>query len=785
LRAGRTFVFGLMLALIIPSAFAQQMEDAFLVDDIRMEGLQRIAEETVLTYLPIERGDSVDRQVIRRSIRELYQTGFFDNVIMERDNNTLVVRVEERPTIARIEITGNRQIESDMLRGAMSEQGIDEGRVLNELLIDQLEQELYRTYYAQGRYGVEIRPTVRDMGSNQVELKIEIQEGRVAKIRQINIVGNDVFDDDRLLNQFELRPAGWRTIFSSRDQYSREKVGGDLETLRSFYMDRGYADFGIESVQVSIGPDRRDVFLTLNIDEGDVYTIRDVDMVGEFPVPAEQLRPFIQVHSGDTFSLAKANRSAEFIEQRLGAAGYAHAEVTPVPDLHREDKEVSMTFFVEPGERIYVRQIRVTGSESTEDAVYRREMRQFEKAPLSNVSVNRSRIRMQRLPFVEHVDIEEQRIAGSSDEVDLEVNVRERNFGQFQVGVGYGGFSGLSANVAVQNNNLFGLGHRGQVDVQSNRLGEFVQLSHTDPYATQNGVSRTIGGFYSSQSQFAVGQSPVSTTSTGLNLRYGFPVSEFDSIRIGGSVRRSEFVLRGQSSDEQRNFIRNHGEQFFRGDEGQIEGARMDSAELNLSWVRDTRNRAMFADRGTRRVVGLDVAVPGLDLEYWMARINQETFIPLGNEWTLKMDGELAYADIYGDTVQLPPFKRMFAGGPTSVRGYQNARLGPRDSRDRPFGGGAKANLQNELILPNFFADEDSPGPAQYRFFLFLDGGYVWDTADDVDSSDIRFSTGVGATWLTPMGLMRFSLARPINVRDEDRERGIIDRFQIDLGGSF
>ncbi|MCP1726625.1 outer membrane protein insertion porin family [Natronospira proteinivora] len=792
MRVVSTLFLGLSLAVSFapvsaqvepPESLIEESPDGFVVENIRLEGLQRIAESTVLSYLPLEPGDRADQSAIRDAIRELYATGFFDNVILSRDENTLVVGVEERPTIARLEISGNQQIETEMLRQAMREQGVAEGRVLNEQVVELLEQELYQTYYAQGRYGVEISPSVRELDANQVALNIEIKEGRVARIRQINLVGNEAFDDSRLKGQMELRPAGWRTLMSSRDQYSREKMTGDLEALRSYYMDRGYADFGIDSVQVSISPDRRDMYLSIHVDEGEVYTVSDVELIGEFPVPAEQLEAFVQVQAGETYSLAKANRSAEFIEQRLGASGYAHAEVRPMPELDRENQEVALTFVVDPGQRIYVREIRFSGSDTTDDQVYRREMRQFEGAPLANVDLDRSRVRMQRLPFVQQVNIEEVPVEGSPDTVDLDVNVEERNFGQFQVGVGYGGFTGLSANVSVQNNNLFGLGHQGQVQVQSNQLGEFVELNHTDPYATRNGVSRTIGGFYNSQSLFAVGQSPVSTKSAGMNLRFGFPISEYDSIRVGGSVRRSEFIQQSGTSDEYRNFIVNHGEQFTR---GQFAGSRMDSAELNLAWVRDTRNRAIFPDRGTRRLVGLDVSVPGLDLDYWVGRVNQTSFLPLGNEWILKMDGEVSYGEPYGnDTQELPPFRRFFSGGTTSVRGYENARLGPLDSNNRPYGGSAKANLQTELILPNFFADDGGGQAAQYRFFVFADTGYVWDDIDDVSTDELRSSVGVGANWLTPMGLLRFSLARPINVRDEDRERGIVDRFQIDLGGSF
>lgn len=783
MKAGRALLLGLLIAFAAVPVIAQQSSETFVVEEIRLEGLQRIAEGTVLSYLPVETGDRLDREATRRAIRELYDTGFFDNVILERDGNTLVVKVKERPTIASIDISGNRQIETDMLRQAMRDQGIDEGRVLNERVIEELEQELFRTYYSQGRYGVDIVPTVRERGSNQVDLNIEIEEGPVAKIRQVNIVGNESFDDDELLDRMELRESSIWTFFSSGDQYSREKLSGDLETLRSFYMDRGFADFGVSNVQVSISQDRTDVFITINIDEGDIYTVSESDLIGEFPVPVEQLEPFLQLNPGDTYSLAAAEQTADYIEQRLGASGYAHAEVSPSPELNRENKTVAVTFFVEPGERIYVREIRVNGSESTDDIVYRRELRQFEKAQLSNVRVDRSRVRMQRLPFVEQVNIEEVPVQDSSDEVDLEVDVRERNFGEFQIGVGYGGFSGLSANASVQNNNLFGLGHQGEVELQRNDLGEFFQMSHTDPYAGANGVSRTIGGFYSSQSLFALGQSPVSTTSSGFNIRYGLPISEFDAFRYGVSFRRSEFIQQSNTSQEFSDFISQHGEQFQR---GPFQGSRMDSAELNLSWVRDTRNRSIFADRGSRSLLGLDVSLPSFDLEYWMARWNQESYLPLGGEYILKMDGELSYGEPYGDeTLELPPFKQVFSGGPGTVRGYQNARLGPVDSNGRPYGGALKFNLQNEFILPNFLQDDDQPQSTQYRFFLFVDTGYVWSDIDQFDTADLRTSAGVGASWLTPMGLLRFSWAEPFNVREEDRERGIIDRFQIDLGASF
>lgn len=783
MRAGRLVLLGLLFCFIATPLSAQSAPENFVIQDIRLEGLQRIAEGTVFSYLELEEGDELTTESARQAIRDLYGTGFFHTVALERDGRTLVIRLSERPTIARIDISGNTQIETEALRRAMRDQGIDEGRVLNEQLVEQLEQELFRTYYAQGRYGVSVEVAARELEANQVALSITIEEGRVAKIRQINFVGNETFDDERLRNQFELVEAGFWTFFSSNDQYSREKLGGDLESLRSFYMDRGYAGFEIRNVQVSLSPDRRDIFLTININEGDIYTVEEVELIGEFPVPREQLEAFVQLNPGETYSLAKANRTSDFITQRLGASGYAHAEVTPDAELDHENRTAKVRFYVEPGQRIYVREIRVTGTESTDDKVYRREMRQFERAPLSNALVDRSRVRLQRLPFVQQVNIEEVPAENASDMVDLEIGVRERNFGEFQVGVGYGGFTGLSAQASVQNNNLFGLGHRGSLEVRSNQLGDFFNMSHTDPYAGPSGVARTIGFSYDSRSRYAIGQSRVSTTSFGFNLMYGLPISEFETVRYGVSLKRNEFIPNSGTPQEYLDFINLHGEQFTRGG---LTGSRMESAELNLAWVRDTRNRALFANRGGRTIAGVDVAVPGLDLEYWTARLNQESFIPLGSDYTLRMDGEVAYGEPYGDkTFVLPPFKQVFAGGPQSVRGYENARLGPLDSSNRPYGGTLKVNLQNELILPNFFADEENPQPTQYRFYLFLDAGYVWRDIDAFDTSDFRYSPGIGASWLTPMGLLRFSYAEPVNVRPEDRERNIIDRFQIDLGGTF
>jgi outer membrane protein insertion porin family len=785
LRAGKSILVSVLFAFVSTlavQAWAQAPAQGFEVENIRVEGLQRIGEATVLNYLPIEVGDRVDGPRLRDALRALYETGFFDDVAFERDDGTLVVRVRERPSIARLEVAGNRQIQTEDLMRAMRGAGIAEGRVLDRLMIDQMEQELYQVYYAQGRYGVNIESRIREVDQNQVTVTLQITEGRVAHVRRLNIVGNEVFGDSTLKGRMEARERGFRTVFSSRDQYSREKLQGDLETLRSYYMDRGYADFRVRSTQVSISPDRRDVFVTISIDEGEVYEVDDVRLVGDFVVPEEDLRRLVQVQPGTTFSMRQATNSAEFMKRRLAAAGYARAEVTPVPELDDETRRVSLTFYIEPDRRIYVRRVNITGTESTDDEVYRRELRQFERAPLSNTSVERSRVRMQRLPFVQNLDIEETSVPGSPDEVDLEVTVTEREFGQFQIGAGYGQISGLMLNTSIEHSNLFGRGHQGALSLERNTLGEFYSVSHTNPYASIDGVSRTFSMFYDSRDLFVRQASPVSITSYGGNIRWGLPISEFDRVRYGAGVRRSEFVPSLDTSPEMLNFIRNHGEPFQVGD---FVGSRMYSAELNLGWTRDTRNRAIFADRGQRRTVSLDVALPDLDLEYYSLRLEQASYLPLGREWTLGFDAELGYADTYGDTEMVPPFRHFFAGGSRSVRGYRGGWLGPRDSFGRPFGGTVKANLQTDLYLPDFFSDEDRPGAPQYRFSVFLDAGYVWEDLDSVDRRDLRYSVGISASWMTPLGVLRFSIAEPLNATAEDRDGRTLDRFQFEVGTGF
>ena len=766
-------------------------EDGFQIAGIQVRGLQRINEETVLSYLPLEIGDLVGPPQIRSGMRELYQTGFFEDIRMKEDEGILIIEVEERPTIGMINISGNRQIEDDDLFAAMREVGIAEGRVLNRQLLDQMEMELFQVYYGQGRYGVSVETNVEEFDENQVAVSLEIKEGRPAYLRKINFVGNEAFDDDRLKGRMELTERSWRTLMGQRDQYARERLGGDLEELQYYYMDRGYADFDLDSIQVSLSEDRRDVYLTINVDEGEVYTIRDVDMIGEYPVPEEELRSLIQVSPGDTFSMSDAEASADFIERRLSASGYAHAEVRPIPDLHREDREVSMTFLVEPGNRIYVRNIDIRGTEDTDDETYRRELRQLERAPLQSSLVDRSRTRMRRQPFVQHVDIQERPVPGSEDEVDLEVNIQERQFGEFNIGAGYGDLQGFLLNTSIRHSNLFGRGYTGQAQLERNRLGERYNFEFTDPFTNLDGVSRTVSAFYENQEFFAREQSPADLSMFGGSVRWGYPVSEFDSLRWGLSGRSSEFISIPGTSQEMRNFIRDHGDPFEIQDDPDTSdptrplGSKMDSMELNLGWVRDTRNRAIFADQGQRRQLSVDYALPGFDLEYWGVRLEQTSFLPLGNDFTYQMRGRMDYQDTYGDTETVPPFRHVFAGGSRSVRGWRAASLGPRDNIGNPFGGTIRTTFQNELILPDFFGDEDAPGAPEYQIAFFLDAGYVWEDRRDVDMGDMRYSVGLSGTWMTPMGVLRFSVAEPLNDTQEDRDRNILDRFQFEMGTGF
>jgi outer membrane protein insertion porin family len=784
-----------MLALLPLTSLAA---GEFVVRDMRVEGLQRISEGTVFNYLPINIGDRVDQTRIGEAIRALYGQEMFDDIEIRRDGDTLVVVVQERPSIESFDIEGNKDIKTEDLMDSLRSVGLARGRTFNRSVLDNVEMFLRDQYYDRGKYGVIITSDIQERPNNTVRVLVNVKEGERAKIRQVNIVGNESFDEDEIRADFELDTANWLSWIRQDDRYAKESLEGDLETLRSFYMDRGYADFEIESTQVAISPNKEDIFVTINIDEGEVYTISDIKLVGDMVIEEAFLRSYVVAQPGSVFNQNLLTQSAELMMFRLGEEGYANAEIEPVPELDHENKEAEITFFINPQNRVYVRNINFNGISQVDDEVLRREMRQMEGAYLSNRLVDRSKILLQRLPYVERVEVENEPVPGSPDLVDVNFDVEYRMPGQFSGGIGYSESQKVMLNGSVVHTNFLGTGNRVALQLNSGRFQKLYSLSHTDPYRTMDGVSRTISLNYRDITQFTSAASDFSTTSAGASVDYGFPITEYQRINIGATFQHSELLSSTNSTQQAQDWVANNGNVFVEetGIGGTFFGTEFDTFELLLGWSYDSRNRAIFANRGTRQQLYLAFAVPGSDVEYYQARYSFTKYLPLwSNKWTLRLNTEFGIGEALGETTALPPYKQFYGGGPQSVRGFKESYLGPRDSFGRPYGGNVLVAGQLELILP--LPDKWS---GQTRASLFYDVGNVFNTGEveftdklgapieyKPDFDELRSSVGVALQWLAPLGLFRFSYAYPLNPYDgNDRYFGDeLERFQFSIGQAF
>ena len=771
--------------------------DSFVVKDMRVEGLQRISEGTVFNYLPINIGDTVDGVRIGEAIRALYSQDLFDDIEMRRDGDTLLIVVRERPSIESFSIDGNKDIKTEDLMDSLRSVGLARGRTFDRSVLDNVEMFLREQYYDRGKYGVEINTDIQDRPNNTVRIQVNVKEGDRAKIRQVNIVGNNTFDDDEIRADFTLDTANWLSWIRQDDRYAKEALEGDLEILRSFYMDRGYADFKIDSTQVAISPNKKDIFVTINIDEGDLYTISDVKLVGDMVVSENYLRSLILAQPGSVFNQNLLSQTADLMTFRLGEEGYANSEVEPVPELDHEKKEASITFYVNPKSRVYVRNINFRGVDQVDDEVLRREMRQLEGSYLSNLLVDRSKIRLQRLPFVEKVEVNNSPVPGSPDLVDVDFDIEYRMPGQFSGGVGYSESQKIMLNGSIVHTNFLGTGDRVALQLNSGRFQKLYSISHTDPYRTMDGVRRTLSLNYRDITRPTSASSEFSTTSAGATVDYGYPISEYQTLSFGATFQHSE-LLAANSSQQAQDWILNNGNTYIQdlGVFGTSPGTEFDTLEIILGWSYDSRNRALFANRGTRQQLFLSAAVPGSDVEFYQARYNFTKYIPLwSNKWTLRLNAELGLGEAMGDTTALPPYKQFYGGGPQSVRGYKESYLGPRDSFGRPYGGNMLVASQVELILP--LPDKWA---SQARASLFYDVGNVFNTGEveffdklgspieyKPDFDELRSSVGIGVQWLAPLGLFRFSYAYPLNAYDgNDRYFGDeLERFQFSIGQAF
>jgi outer membrane protein insertion porin family len=656
---------------------------------------------------------------------------------------------------------------------------------------------------------VRVDTRVDELPDNRVRVNIDIKEGKRAKIRQINVVGNETFTEDEILEDFELKTPNWLSWYRQDDRYSRESLQGDLEKLRSYYMDRGYANFDIDSTQVAIAPEKDDIFVTVNITEGEVFKISDVKLAGTFVVSEAELRNYVLVKPGDTFSKKQITTTQEFIQNRLGLEGYAFAKVDPVPTPDPKTGEVALTFFVDPGNRVYVRQILFNGVTKINDDVLRREMRQLEGAWLSNVLLERSKQRLQRLPFIEKVESETKPVAGSADLVDVEFEIKEGPSAQLGGGIGYSESQSFILNGNYADSNFLGSGERISLDLNSGRYSKVYGFSHTDPYTNIDGVARTMSFTYRDVTQFVSASSDFSSESLALGIDYGYPISEFQSLRLGLSAQRSSLITGDGSAEQAREWVRNNGDYrqqiIPESDYGNgfiapgtvLDTTQFDTYELVLGWSYDSRNRALFADRGMRHTLSLSYTLPFSDVEYYSANYDYLQFVPLIGRWTLAVAAELGFAMDIGPTTASPPYRNFFAGGPDTVRGYRESRLGPKDSFGNPFGGNLKVAARAELIIPT-----PEKWATSARATVFYDIGNVFSTGnrylftgvDGVTPVDYRFkydklkhSTGVAVQWLAPLGVFRFSYAFPLNayrgdnVLFPDEE----ERFQFTIGQAF
>ena len=786
----------LMLAAAVHSQDDVRDADQLVVRNIRVEGLQRIAEGTVFNYLPVNIGDRIDQGRIQEAVRAIYGTGFFRDVEIRWDSGNLIIVVSERPSIASFSITGNKDIKTEDLQEPLARIGLKQGRIFNQSVLDEVEQSLTDQYFSRGKYAAKVTAAVEGLPDNKVAIAITIKEGDRARIRQINLVGNSSFSDEDILERFELKTPTWLSFIKQDDRYSREALSGDLETLRSWYMDRGFADFNIESTQVAISPDKRDIFVTINLLEGDRYRISDVRLAGDLVLTERQLNPFIVVKPGQSYSQQLITQSADLIRLRLSEEGYAFATVDPVPELDREAKTAAITLYVEPKSRVYVRRVNFIGTSSIDDEVLRREVRQLEDGYLSNSRLERSKIRLQRLPYIEKVEETTNPVPGTPDLVDLDFDIKEGLPGQFGGGVGYSQSQKLIFNGNFVHTNFMGSGNRVQADLNTGQYSTVYGLSYTDPYTTINEVSRTIGLTYRDITQFTSDASDFSTKTFSLSTEYSYPVTEYQRLIFGGTLQSSELLSDSFQTEQAQEWVRNNGDSsttIVPG--GAIYETKFDTVELLAGWVYDSRNRGLFADRGARHRLTGNVTIPGSEVEYYILNYNLQQYLPVNRWATFLISVDLGYGAALGDTTALPPYRNYFAGGPDTVRGYTENDLGPKDTFGNPYGGDLLTAGQIEFLLPI-----PEKWEAKSRFTLFFDMGNVFSVGDvefydkahqpldyDFDLGELKRSYGISAQWLAPLGLFRFSYAFPL---DADSATNLLygdstERFQFSIGGAF
>jgi outer membrane protein insertion porin family len=767
----------LALSLVTFSAVAE----VFQVDDIRIEGLQRVSAGTVFAALPVRVGDLIDESVVREATRSLFRTGYFSDVVMVRENGVLVIGLEERPAVIEINLDGNKAIETEQLIDALRDNGLAEGQIFRQVILEGMVQELQRQYVSQGRYGALVKTEVMPLPRNRIAVNIDIDEGDVAKIRHINIVGNSDFTEETLLDEFEQNATGWLSWISSNDKYAREKLSGDIETLESWYLDRGYLQFAVLSTQVSISPNKESVYITINVNEGDIFTVSGIELSGSLKVPESQIRDLVLLDEDSTFSQMLMTTSSEFIARRLGNEGYTFAEVVGYPELNEEDKTTKITFIVTPGMRAYVRRIEFRGNTKTADNVLRREMRQMEGGSANNALIESSKVLLERLGFFKEVTVENVPVPGTNDLLDVIYTVEEQPSGSVGASVGYSQGYGLQLGANLSENNFLGTGKQVSIGLSKSQYQTSVNLGYSEPYFTVDGVSVGYNLFARDTDYGEFNVSSFSTNTYGASVNWSYPVTDIQRIGFGFTYENLELSSGTYDSKEVREFVTDNGNLF-------------DVFSANVNWVQSTLNRGVFATRGTMQRVSADLALPGSGLEYYKITYKGQYLRGLYGPLTLKLRADLGYGESYGGTSTMPFFKNFYGGGFGSVRGFKKNTLGPRDTPASntqyyddpdPIGGNVQVEMGAEVIFPlPFLKDQRS-----VQSSLFFDVGNIFNTkcgenqvnCFKPDVGELRYSVGIGATWLSGFGPITFSLAKPLNSNDIDES----EVFQFSLGNQF
>jgi outer membrane protein insertion porin family len=856
-------------AVFLLSGFASLVHaDAFQVSDIRVEGLQRISAGSVFAALPVAVGDTATPALIRQASRNLFNTGNFDDIQVGRDGSVLVIIVAERPSISEINIDGNKAIETEALLDGLRGAGLAVGQVFQRSTLEGMQLELQRQYVQQGRYDASIETDVVPEPRNRVSVNITIDEGTPARIKHINIVGNELFSEDDLTQEFELKTGGWLSFFTSDDKYSKEKLTGDLETLTSYYQDRGYLQFNIDSTQVAVSPDKASVFITANITEGEKFTVSSVDLSGDLVVDKSLLMPFVLLQPDQTYNQAAVTATEEYLTQRLGNEGYNFAKVTGIPEINEEDNTVDMKFFIDPGKRTYVRRITFEGNELTSDEVLRREMRQMESAPASQAMIDQSRVRLERLGYFSKAEVETVPVPGTDDLIDVAFTVEEQSSGSISGSVGYAQDAGLILGLNLEQANFLGSGKSIGLGINSSQYQDLYNISYTNPYFTEDGVSRGFSIFYRATDLSEINVASYTTDTLGGAISFGYPIKETQRIGLNFGVNQTSITAGRYAVQEikasprletgiegwyekavitdgayasietfqpidslpfsaltnanETGFLDENGDDFF-------------NYTITASWLQSTLNRGRLATRGASQSVSLEVSLPGSDLEFYKLNYRGELFLPLSQSFTLRFRTDLGYGDGFGSTTELPFFEHFYAGGFGSVRGFENNTLGPRstppatysisrpvtgidangvptevggpdgtqfgyvlnpdtgkleytsirDNDPDPFGGNVLIEGSIELLFPMPFIEDRS----KLRSAFFVDAGNVFNTncsaiqlnCFDIDAGELRYSVGIGVSWITGFGPMTFSLAKPMNAGPDDRE----EAFQFTLGRGF